>query len=246
MQLIDVLGDVGGLIEIFFIVLNLISSFVTEVLYDKALVNSLFTFDMNKKYVIFNASKYRKKVLLTINSFKDLNKVDTINLKQKFDDLERNKNNNIDLFSKEKLNEPITLSKNTMNMTTTRKKLVKKRRNNISNNSNNNNNENNNNNINNNSTIKTNYSRSSLLKNKNNTNLPEEKTIKGENRVSFNEHKENDIEIYNMKNGQNKKSTTSKRETTEQDLKSVYINPLLICFFSCTTIKKNLNKILLR
>ena len=165
LQLIDVLGDVGGLMEILFTLLNLISSFVTEVLYDKALVNSLFTFDLNKKYVIFNASKYRKKVLLTINSFKDLNKVDTINLKQKFDELESNKNNNVELFSKEKSNEPITLTKNTMNMTTSRNKLVKRRRNNINNNSKNNSDNNNNNNNNNNITIKTNYSRSSLLKN---------------------------------------------------------------------------------
>ena len=247
LQLIDVLGDVGGLMEILFTLLNLISSFVTEVLYDKALVNSLFTFDLNKKYVIFNASKYRKKVLLTINSFKDLNKVDTINLKQKFDELESNKNNNVEIFSKEKSNEPITLTKNTMNMTTSRNKLVKRRRNNIKNNSKNNS-DNNNNNNNNNITIKTNYSRSSLLKNKSNTNLPGEKTIKAENRVSFHENNEDDIAIYNMDNEQNKnkKSSVSKKVTTEQDLKNVYINNFLICCFSCTTMKKNMNKILLR
>ena len=247
LQLIDVLGDVGGLMEILFTLLNLISSFVTEVLYDKALVNSLFTFDLNKKYVIFNASKYRKKVLLSINSFKDLNKVDTINLKQKFDELESNKNNNVEIFSKEKSNEPISLPKNTMNMTTSRNKLVKRRRNNIKNNSKNNS-DNNNNNNNNNITIKTNYSRSSLLKNKSNTNLPGEKTIKAENRVSFHENNEDDIAIYNMDNEQNKnkKSSVSKKVTTEQDLKNVYINNFLICCFSCTTMKKNMNKILLR
>ena len=247
LQLIDVLGDVGGLMEILFTLLNLISSFVTEVLYDKALVNSLFTFDLNKKYVIFNASKYRKKVLLSINSFKDLNKVDTINLKQKFDELESNKNNNVEIFSKEKSNEPISLPKNTMNMTTSRNKLVKRRRKNINNNSKNNS-DNNNNNNNNNITIKTNYSRSSLLKNKSNTNLPGEKTIKAENRVSFHENNEDDIAIYNMDNEQNKnkKSSVSKKVTTEQDLKNVYISNFLICCFSCTTMKKNMNKILLR
>jgi hypothetical protein len=247
LQLIDVLGDVGGLMEILFTLLNLISSFVTEVLYDKALVNSLFTFDLNKKYVIFNASKYRKKVLLSINSFKDLNKVDTINLKQKFDELESNKNNNVEIFSKEKSNEPISLPKNTMNMTTSRNKLVKRRRNNIKNNSKNNS-DNNNNNNNNNITIKTNYSRSSLLKNKSNTNLPGEKTIKAENRVSFHENNEDDIAIYNMDNEQNKnkKSSVSKKVTTEQDLKNVYISNFLICCFSCTTMEKNMNKILLR
>ena len=43
-KLIDVLGDVGGLMEILYTVLNIISSLVTEVLYDKSLVNSLSLF----------------------------------------------------------------------------------------------------------------------------------------------------------------------------------------------------------
>ena len=41
-QLIDVLGDVGGLMEILYTFLNIISSFLTEVLYDRSLVNNLF------------------------------------------------------------------------------------------------------------------------------------------------------------------------------------------------------------
>ena len=39
-QLIDVLGDVGGLMEILYTFLNIISSFLTEVLYDRSLVNN--------------------------------------------------------------------------------------------------------------------------------------------------------------------------------------------------------------
>ena len=60
-QLIDVLGDVGGLMEILFTVFNMISSIVTEVLYDKSLVNNLFSFDLNKKYVVFNIAKHKSK-----------------------------------------------------------------------------------------------------------------------------------------------------------------------------------------
>ena len=48
MQLIDVLGDVGGLMEILFTFLNIISSLLTEILYDKSLVNDLFSFDIEK------------------------------------------------------------------------------------------------------------------------------------------------------------------------------------------------------
>ena len=53
-QLIDVLGDVGGLMEILLTLLNIISSFITEVLYDISLVNDLFLFDLDKKLVVFN------------------------------------------------------------------------------------------------------------------------------------------------------------------------------------------------
>ena len=60
-QLIDVLGDVGGLMEILYTFLNLISSLITEVLYDRSLVNNLFSFDLNKKYVVFKQAKNKKK-----------------------------------------------------------------------------------------------------------------------------------------------------------------------------------------
>ena len=67
-QLIDVLGDVGGLMEILFTFLNIVSSFVTEVLYDKSLVNDLFSFDLNKKTVIFNSSKYMDEQNITLKN----------------------------------------------------------------------------------------------------------------------------------------------------------------------------------
>ena len=48
-KLIDVLGDIGGLMEILYTFFNIISSFITEILYDKSLVNNLFSFDLEKK-----------------------------------------------------------------------------------------------------------------------------------------------------------------------------------------------------
>ena len=55
--LIAVLGDVGGLMEILLTFLNIISSFITEVLYDRSLINNLFSFDLNKKLVVLNVKK---------------------------------------------------------------------------------------------------------------------------------------------------------------------------------------------
>ena len=110
-QLIDVLGDVGGLMEILLTFLNVVSSFVTEVLYDRSLVNNLFSFDMNKKYVAFNKSRNRIKLTNEDNNnIKDLHKVDTMNLKQKFQEFETNKN--IEVYSKENLKDTNTIAKN--------------------------------------------------------------------------------------------------------------------------------------
>ena len=51
-QLIDVLGDVGGLMEIVNMVFSIICSLIVDILYEKSLVNNLFYFDLDKKFVI--------------------------------------------------------------------------------------------------------------------------------------------------------------------------------------------------
>ena len=45
--LIDVLGDVGGLMEIMNMIFSVISSLVVNILYNKSMVNNLFNFDLN-------------------------------------------------------------------------------------------------------------------------------------------------------------------------------------------------------
>ena len=105
-QLIDVLGDVGGLMEILYTFLNIISSFLTEVLYDRSLVNNLFSFNLDKKYVVFNIS--RDKMKKEEKNIKDLYKVDANDVKLKLGELENNKN--IEIFPKE--NEGQTVEKN--------------------------------------------------------------------------------------------------------------------------------------
>jgi hypothetical protein len=50
-KLIEVLGDVGGLMEFVFSFFKLISIFITEALYEKGLINHLFSFDLDKKTI---------------------------------------------------------------------------------------------------------------------------------------------------------------------------------------------------
>ena len=57
-KLIDVLGDVGGFMEFIYSLFNIISMFITDLLYDIDIVNNLFSFDLTKKRVLI---KYKKK-----------------------------------------------------------------------------------------------------------------------------------------------------------------------------------------
>ena len=56
-KLIEVLGDVGGLMEFVFSFFKIISIFTTEALYEKGLINNLFSFDINKKLILFKSPK---------------------------------------------------------------------------------------------------------------------------------------------------------------------------------------------
>ena len=66
-KLIQVLGDVGGLMEVFFSFFRIISSFLVDTLYEKSLVNHLFSFDLERKVLLIKNNKKSKK----INFFQD-------------------------------------------------------------------------------------------------------------------------------------------------------------------------------
>ena len=61
-QLIDVLGDVGGLMEIINMILSVISSLIVDILYEKSLVNNLFNFDLDRKLVILKHKNIKKNI----------------------------------------------------------------------------------------------------------------------------------------------------------------------------------------
>ena len=93
--LLEVLGDVGGLMEIIWTFLNLITSFITEILYEKSFVNNLFSFDIDKKLILLkNKERLIRKVTLRQSKIEDSLKINNSNS-------ELQKSNNIELYPKE-------------------------------------------------------------------------------------------------------------------------------------------------
>ena len=85
-QLVDVLGDVGGLMEVMESVLGVICYLVADILYDKTMVNNLFSFDLeenmikikNKKVTIGNSKTLIRKITNNednLNSNKEINEM---------------------------------------------------------------------------------------------------------------------------------------------------------------------------
>ena len=56
-RLVDVLGDVGGLMEIVNMIFSVICSFISSTLYEETLVNNLFEFNLPKKLIILKVKK---------------------------------------------------------------------------------------------------------------------------------------------------------------------------------------------
>ena len=69
-KLIEVLGDVGGLMEFVFSFFKLISIFITEALYEKGLINHLFSFDLDKKTI--ELKDFKKNNLIKSKTFKPI------------------------------------------------------------------------------------------------------------------------------------------------------------------------------
>ena len=70
-KLIEVLGDVGGLMEFVFSFFKLISIFITEALYEKGIINHLFSFDIDKK-IIELKDHNKNESLIKAKTFKPL------------------------------------------------------------------------------------------------------------------------------------------------------------------------------
>ena len=214
--MIDVLGDVGGLMEILYSLFSVISSMVTEILYDRSLVNKLFSFDLKKKYVVFNKARNRGLQTNVDNTLKDIRRIDSVNLQEKYKELKDNKD--IIVFSKENSGDQ-TLEAKT-NVPSTKKKVIKviKKRKTQKN-----------------STAKTLFQ----LKEQ---NTQEQNVPNNENKLSVDENK-NIISVNNIPN-EPIITVNDANISEEEDLRNVYINNWLICCFWFTNKKKNVNRVL--
>ena len=140
-KLLDVLGDVGGLMEFVFSFFKLLSIFLTEALYEKSLVNNLFTFDLDKKIIELKKiqktkTNFFQNEVENIKPIKSMNKTSSKVSLYGIDDTTRTKNMmNDGILSNEVQinNEPISVvplvpSVNSNSFIRKKKKKVKKRR----------------------------------------------------------------------------------------------------------------------
>ena len=116
-KLIEALGDVGGLMEVVWSLFSIIATVITDILYDKALVNNLFSFDLDKKVVEIkkkkNNSKNSNKEILDdtpqiYGPIKNIKKSIKSNIQGELSAQSRNKLNDDILNNKEK---PLTLKR---------------------------------------------------------------------------------------------------------------------------------------
>ena len=96
--LLEVLGDVGGLMELIYSFFNLICSFITEIIYEKSLINNLFSFDINKKVINIKNNKKIGINTYSTNSIQNLKKVESIKDRNSLSDLKKD----IEIYNKER------------------------------------------------------------------------------------------------------------------------------------------------
>ena len=219
--------------EILLTVLNLISSIFTEVLYDQSIVNELFSFDLNKKLVIFNnRHKANTKNVEQEKKFvRDVRDLDTIRIQKNFKELEENKN--VEIYSKEKLDNntnnngesnDIIIAKNN---TIAHKKRPKKKKSSSR-------------------IVNARNSKSSINQIKDQNMISNEKienVLNIENELSA-ENKENKIRDENTNQNIENEKNNYLNLSNEASLRNVYINRWLICCFWLTSKKRNINKVL--
>ena len=108
LKLLDILGDVGGIMEVILAIFELISSFSTDLLFETSLVNSLFEFDLASNQVYIRRNN--KKIIEKKSSQKrDVPPLENIPLNQKslISNSQSNNDDNLkDLPTKRKLNSP--------------------------------------------------------------------------------------------------------------------------------------------
>ena len=119
-KLIEALGDVGGLMEVVWSLFNIIATVITDILYDKALVNNLFSFDLDKKMIEIKKKKENSNKLKLDDNPKIYSPMK--NIKQS---LNNNIQGELSAQSRNKLNDDIFFNKKEKPLTLKKKKKKK-------------------------------------------------------------------------------------------------------------------------
>ena len=133
-KLIEVLGDVGGLMEVVFMAFKLISTLITDLLYEKSMVNNLFEFDLDKRIVIIKELKIKKRRQSIILRSKDIPQEDVKIYNLHRDSIKvsklKNTNDEFTIQTRNKLNieDNILKSNNKLNSEISINKSPKKRK----------------------------------------------------------------------------------------------------------------------
>ena len=77
-KLITILGNVGGLMEVLFTLLSIISSLSVNILYEISLVNNIFDFDIKKQLIILKEKKNQKGKITKNNEIRRISSVKNI------------------------------------------------------------------------------------------------------------------------------------------------------------------------
>ena len=131
--LIEVLGDVGGLMEVILTILNILLSFVVDNLYEKSLINNLFEFDLDKKVIIIKEKPKKKKIFAIpeepqiYNPLKSNRKVSSITVYNEENTIQTRNKFNEDQMSKNKLENDILLSSKNVVKKAKRKRKIQTR-----------------------------------------------------------------------------------------------------------------------
>ena len=84
--------------ELIYSFFNLICSFITEIIYEKSLINNLFSFDINKKVINIKNNKKIGINTYSTNSIQNLKKVESIKDRNSLSDLKKD----IEIYNKER------------------------------------------------------------------------------------------------------------------------------------------------
>jgi len=82
-KLIDVLGEIGGLMEMVDSLFTVICSVVVNILYERKITNNLFSFNIDKKLVLIKGSKERKDSKVSEIKFNNDKNIEDENISEK-------------------------------------------------------------------------------------------------------------------------------------------------------------------